>query len=121
MARGAQEPPPSGFCIAITQRRVRRLHFVGNCGKVPGEHYKQYEVWGDLLPPEHAIDVTCDICFKGEKGTVLTRSLGPTDNLEELQVGASSSSSSSSFSSEDAAEGESSAPVVTPKKKAKAK
>ena len=118
--RAANEVPPSGFCIAITQRRVRRLHFVGNCGKVPGEHYKTYECWGQILPPEHEIDVTCDVCFRSSKGMVLNQPLGPNENLEELPLGSSSSSSSSSggSSSED---GEGGVQGVTPKKKAKAK
>ena len=94
--KAATDLPPSGFCIAITNRRVRRLHFIGNCGKVPGEHYKVFEVWGDLLPPEHEVDVTCDVCFKGSKGAILNRSLGPTDDLDELPVATSSSSSTSS-------------------------
>ena len=76
-------PPPEGFVIAITKRKLRRLHFVGCCGKVPGEHYADFEAWGDLLPPEEAIDVTCKVCFRGSKDKLLVRSCGPEDAEKE--------------------------------------
>ncbi len=91
----------SGFVIAKTKRKVKRFHFVGNCGKVPGEHYADFDVWGDILPPADAFDVVCEVCFRGDKGEVLTRPLGPEDLAEADRVGTSSSSSSSSSSSAD--------------------
>ena len=41
--------PPSGFVTAKTQKGIRRLHFVGNCGMIPGEHYRDLDVWGPIL------------------------------------------------------------------------
>ena len=103
--RAEEEAPPSGFCIAVTNRRVRRLHFIGNCGKIPGEHYKVFECWGDILPPEHEVDVLCDICFRGNKGILLERNPATKEPGSELPVGTSSSSSSSSGSSSSEEEG----------------
>jgi hypothetical protein len=105
--------PPEGFVIAITKSKVRRLHFVGNCGKVPGEHYKEYDAWGTLLPPEHEIDAVCSVCFRGDKGNLLTKSLGPDDAQDLVGTSSSSSSSSSSASASDSDR------VISPKKKAK--
>ena len=115
--RAEEEQPPRGFCIAVTNRRVRRLHFIGNCGKVPGEHYKVFECWGDLLPPEHEIDVLCDICFRGNKALLVKRPPAQDKPAEELAVATSSSSSSSSGSSSS----EEAAPQAGTPKKAKAK
>ena len=77
----------------MTSREVRRLHHVGSCGKVPGEHYRIFEVWGPLIPPESEIDVVCKNCFRGG---VLPMQDMPAD---ELLVESSSSSSSSASSS----------------------
>ena len=107
--------PPSGFVIAKTTKGIRRLHFVGNCGKVPGEHYRDFDVWGPILPPEEAIDVTCGICFKGDKGSVLTRPLSPEEtNVLALETSSSSSAAASSSSSDS-----DSAAVISPKKRPK--
>ena len=109
------ELPPEGFVIAITKRKVRRLHFVGNCGKVPGEHYKIFERWGNVLPPESEIDVTCSICFRGDRSKVLVRTLAPDEEGDELR--AETSSSSSSESSSSTASSDADAAVVTPSKR----
>ena len=34
-----------------------------SCRLVPGVHYTRFEVWGDLLPPEHEITAVCRICL----------------------------------------------------------
>ena len=98
--------------IAITKRKVRRLHFVGCCGKIPGEHYKVFEPYGDLLPPESAFDLVCGTCFRGEHLAPASRAPGITE--EELEVVPSSSGSSSSSSS---AESLGDSPVKRRKKK----
>ena len=109
------EAPPEGFVIAVTRRKVRRLHFVGNCGKIPGEHYRVFERWGNVLPPESEIDVTCSICFRGDRSKVLVRTLAPDEEGDELR--AETSSSSSSESSSSTASSEADAAVVTPSKR----
>ena len=99
LAAADLEGPPFGFVIAKTQRKIRRLHFVGCCGKVPGEHYLNFEVWGNLMPPEHAIDVVCKTCFRG--GVVREK---PAEK-EDLVVDTSDSCSSSSSSADSSAPG----------------
>ena len=39
-------PPVSGFAVCRTKAKLRRLHFVGHCGKVPGVHYQDYVHFG---------------------------------------------------------------------------
>ena len=56
--------PSSGFVVAIVDRGKRRcLHFVGSCGKVPGEHYRLYECYGANMPDSADIDAKCKVCF----------------------------------------------------------
>ena len=92
---------PEGFVIAFTQKRLRRLHFVGCCGKVPGEHYKVFEPYGNLLPPESAFDLVCGVCFRGEHLAPASRVPGVSE--EDLEVADSASGSSSSSSSSESA------------------
>ena len=93
-----QADAPDGFVIQLTIRKVRRLHFVGCCAKIPGEHYKAFEVYGDMLPNELDFDCLCRVCFKD--GDLKPSSLGPDQEPLELEVSSSSSTSSSSSSSE---------------------
>ena len=104
--------PPHGFVIAKTKKGLKTLHFVGNCGKVPGEHYKSFDVWGDVLPPPEEMDGTCTVCFRGDKGEVIVRPLTPNEKLELADSSASSTASSSSEADSDA--------LISPRKKAKA-
>ena len=88
--------------IAFTSKKVRRLHFVGACGKIPGEHYPNFEVWGELMPPDSEIDEICRNCFpRGDDAAQA--------GTEEAPSSSSSSSSSTSSSG-----------VELPAKKAKA-
>ena len=80
-----EEIAPHGFCIADTAAGVRRLHFVGECGKRPGLHYFSYSLWGDKMPPLELFDKRCKNCFPlfgGEK------------SLPELETAAIDSDSS---------------------------
>ena len=99
-ASAEQESAPEGFIIQITQRKVRRLHFVGCCSKIPGEHYKVFECYGTMLPNEHDFDCICTACFKGGAFELGVASLGPGQAPREEEP--SSSSSSASTSSSDA-------------------
>ena len=49
---------------------IRRLHFVGNCGKTPGVHYAHFSVWGDEVPEDHEFDRRCIRCFGRERPLV---------------------------------------------------
>ena len=99
LAAADAEPVPEGFCIQYTIRKVRRLHFVGSCKKVPGEHCVEFDCWGDLMPPEFEFDVVCDVCFKG--GLMSPVVLAPDDMEDEVLASSSSSSASSSESDSD--------------------
>ena len=37
---------PHGFVIATTSKKVKRLHFVGNCPMIPGLNYYEFTVLG---------------------------------------------------------------------------
>ena len=52
-------PPPQGFVVAITTTKLRRLHFVGNCGRRPGEHYRSFEAYGSSPPDRRWYDSRC--------------------------------------------------------------
>jgi hypothetical protein len=110
---------PHGFVIAKTKKGLKTLHFVGNCGKVPGEHYKSFDVWGDMLPPASEIDDTCKVCFRGDKGTILVRPLSPGEAAEVEELATSTSSSSPSSDSEAGSDGGKSSVLISPRKRPK--
>jgi hypothetical protein len=49
------DPPPQGFVVANTLAGVRRLHYIGHCGKIRGLHYRRYTVYGQTVP-DFAVD-----------------------------------------------------------------
>ena len=63
-------PPVSGFVVCLTKAKLRRLHFVGHCGKVPGVHYQDYVHFGDTVPNSKEFDWQCIHCF-GRGGTTV--------------------------------------------------
>jgi hypothetical protein len=103
-ASAEQESAPEGFVIQITLRKIRRLHFVGCCPKVPGEHYKIFESYGTLLPSEYDFDCLCKSCFKGGAFNLGVASFGPDQPPQELEASSSSSDSSSSSAESDSKE-----------------
>ena len=62
-------PPISGFVVCRTKAGLKRLHFVGNCGKAPGVHYSDYVHYGDVAPDSGKWDFQCIHCF-GRSGAV---------------------------------------------------
>ena len=54
---------PHGFVVSQVGARKRRLHFVGHCFRRPGEHYRDYVVFGDVVPSEADFDKVCCSCF----------------------------------------------------------
>ena len=66
-AQKAQQPlevdAPAGFVIAKTTSKLRRLHFVGSCSRVPGVHYHKFDSWGQTCPPDTEFDLRCVNCF----------------------------------------------------------
>ena len=67
-------PPSSGFVISLTTGGFRRLHFVGACFRVPGEHYKHFIVCGMSLPADGEVDARCRQCFRGQDAEKLAES-----------------------------------------------
>ena len=60
----AVEPPPFGFVVSITRRGLhRKLHFWGSCYRLPGVHYTDFYVHGELMPSELDVDSRCGTCF----------------------------------------------------------
>jgi hypothetical protein len=60
----AEAATASGFVVCKTKGgRCRRLHHVESCRLVPGVHYTSFDVWGDLMPPEHEVTAICRICL----------------------------------------------------------
>ena len=86
------EVAPWGFVVSKTQNgRHRKLHHVGSCFRVPGLHYKEFDVWGDVVPPLSELHSQCANCF-GKGGVVREAPVAE----QESEVSSVSSSSSSS-------------------------
>ena len=67
-AREAAETLPEterGYVISIsTKHRVRRLHYLGKCHRVPKVHYQEFEFLGMERPSEDAYDDYCRQCWR---------------------------------------------------------
>ena len=61
---------------------------------VPGVDYKEYEEWGELLPPESEINAVCRRCFP----TGHAEAKAKAEEGEQSEEDSDSSSSSSSDS-----------------------
>ena len=87
------DPIPSGFVVALTAAKFRRLHFVGNCGRRPGEHYHTFEVFGDSPPDPLRYDKRCRQCFAEENGLGEAVAPGTMDGDSESSGSPTSSAS----------------------------
>lgn len=55
---------PHGFVVSKTKRgRFKLLHCIDACPLIPGVHYRDYDVWGDILPDAADIDAVCVRCL----------------------------------------------------------
>jgi hypothetical protein len=55
------------WVISVTgTRATRRLHRVGECYRIPGIHYSQFEILGGQEPEENCYDAKCKICFSNQ-------------------------------------------------------
>ena len=87
---------PQGFVVSVSMRgRCRRLHFAGGCFRVPGEHFKVYESYGQACPAENLFTHRCKDCFPS--GRIVDKRV---EDEFEMSDGCDVSSSSSSSSSE---------------------
>ena len=59
----ASEAAPHGFVVAEVSAKMRRLHFVGECFRAPGMHYRSFRSFVDECPPMEAFDRRCKDCF----------------------------------------------------------
>ena len=61
-----------GYVVSIsTKHRLRRLHYLGKCHRVPKIHYQDFEFLGMELPDQDAYDDYCRQCWRenGEDST----------------------------------------------------
>ena len=57
--------PVKGYVISISgKRRVRRLHFVGMCHRIPGLDFLDFECHDDQLPVDNLYDDYCHQCWR---------------------------------------------------------
>ena len=50
-----------GFVISETREgRFRRVHFMSDCCRVPGEHYRVFEDWGQTCPEAADFHARCE-------------------------------------------------------------
>ena len=81
----------SGFVISKTHGgSCRRLHYLGFCFRIPGEHYKCFEACGDQEPESHRFGFRCKDCFPDPK---LQAQREEEEDLMSDSDGSSSSSS----------------------------
>ena len=89
-----EKAPPSGFVISITRGgQCWRLHFAGGCWRIPGEHFKRFDDYGQVVPPESTYTHRCKDCFPVG---IVSRQV---EDAEAEMSGSSGSSSSSSSAS----------------------
>ena len=85
----------SGFVISKTHGgSCRRLHHLGFCFRIPGEHYKCFEACGDQEPESHRFGFRCKDCFPNPKLQA------QREEEEDLMFDSDGSSSSSAAASE---------------------
>ena len=81
---------PKGYVTSISgKRRLRRLHYVGQCHRLPGVDYLEFETHGEKQPHATLYDDYCRQCWRS----------GPPQTGEDSVATESESSSSSASSS----------------------
>ena len=53
--------------MALTAKKIRWLHYIGNCGKQPGVHYRNFECYYDIMPDADTFHSMCSNCFPDEQ------------------------------------------------------
>ena len=91
----AEPAPTTGFIVSITDKgRMRRLHFLGACGRRPGEHYCELRHYGATPPLADEIDARCRVCFPLK--TQIKDVAKLPDDIDSAEESDTSSSSSAS-------------------------
>ena len=80
-----------GMFVVGISGRIRRLHQVGRCHRVPGVDYARYEVIGPTEPPAHMYTARCGHCWSKKEKAASSR----TPTAESSSTSCSSSSSAS--------------------------
>ncbi len=58
---------PEGYIISVSsKKRIRRLHLMGACHRLPGIDYTNYIVAGDKCPGSDQYDDYCRHCWRGD-------------------------------------------------------
>lgn len=81
------------YVVSVVANR-RRLHRIGNCYRIPGIDYANFEVLGEGEPDRSLYTSWCQFCWRGQ---------GQAATAEAARSSSASGSSSSSSSSEPAA------------------
>ncbi len=82
---------PNGYVISISNnRRIRRLHKLGQCYRVPGTHYVRFEECGLELPSADLYNQYCRDCWRRDQ---------PGSSSNTPRRGSSQSATSTSSSS----------------------
>ena len=58
------DPAPWGFVVVKTTAKIRRLHYIGDCGKRPYIDYWNFEMYGADCPDPDRYDKRCQNCFR---------------------------------------------------------
>jgi hypothetical protein len=55
----------TGYVVSVVGRkRFRRLRHLTKCGLIPGRDYRDFTVYGDILPPADCYDSICTRCWR---------------------------------------------------------
>ncbi len=55
----------AGYVVSIVgRRRFRRLHHMARCGTLPGTDHKEFNFFGETLPPPTEYDGVCSRCWR---------------------------------------------------------
>lgn len=61
------------YVVSVVGRSGRKtLHKVGECYRLPGVHFKNYEVLGDSMPDDSSYHGICKVCFPKSCGQAFT-------------------------------------------------
>ena len=95
-----EDKAPHGYVVAIAgSSRRRRLHQVGRCWRVPGLHYKEFEVFGDTLPAAEDYHLICHQCWPAAGAQLALQDEQRRGAASQTAASRSSSSGASSASS----------------------
>lgn len=83
------------YVVSITGRSKKRaLHKVGECFRVPGQRYSNYEALGYEPPDPATFHHACKACFSARGGACAPVARGVSDSSEGLSAASSSDTSS---------------------------